>query len=275
MIYVQEATELDLADWLALTTRLRNGVMPYQQVIADCNPDAPTHWLWLRGQRGVLSLLHSRHEDNPTLWRSGEWTEAGLVYLARLDQPGVLNPETGEREGAEYQRLRHGQWVQATGQIYRGVWSDGPADGNVTEAADYEPAPASGLGCRRRLRRRDRPDDRHLHRRQSSACDSVLAGAAGRSAVSVRRILRNRAAGRRAARWRLARGRTRRPNMRWSTSRRPVSTGADATCSASTQRTVRRVSTKASKRCATRGRTRTATDACWCTCAAGTSDRRC
>ena len=29
--------------------------------------------------------------------------------------------------------------MQATGQIYRGVWSDGPADGNVTEAADYEP----------------------------------------------------------------------------------------------------------------------------------------
>ena len=27
MIYVQEATELDLADWLALTTRLRNGVI--------------------------------------------------------------------------------------------------------------------------------------------------------------------------------------------------------------------------------------------------------
>ena len=28
----------ELADWLALTTRLRNGVMPYQQLIADCNP---------------------------------------------------------------------------------------------------------------------------------------------------------------------------------------------------------------------------------------------
>ena len=101
LAYVAEATELHEDDWESLTTRLRNGVMPYQQVIADCNPDAPTHWLWLRGQRGVLSLLHSRHEDNPTLWRSGEWTEAGLVYLARLDQLGVLNPETGEREGTE------------------------------------------------------------------------------------------------------------------------------------------------------------------------------
>ena len=39
--------------------------------------------------------------------------------LARLDQLGVLNPETGEREGTEYARLRHGQWVQATGQIHR------------------------------------------------------------------------------------------------------------------------------------------------------------
>ena len=38
MISRQEATELELADWLALTTRLRNGVMPYQQLIADCNP---------------------------------------------------------------------------------------------------------------------------------------------------------------------------------------------------------------------------------------------
>lgn len=139
MIYVQEATELDLVDWLALTTRLRNGVMPYQQVIADCNPDAPNHWLYLRAQRGELLLLHSRHEDNPVLYQQGAWTEAGRVYLDRLDRLGTLNPETGEREGTEYQRLRWGVWVQATGQIYRGVWSDGPADGNVTEAADYEP----------------------------------------------------------------------------------------------------------------------------------------
>ncbi|HET8522271.1 MAG TPA: phage terminase large subunit, partial [Thermomicrobiales bacterium] len=39
-IYVQEATELTEADWEALTTRLRNGVIPHQQLIADCNPDA-------------------------------------------------------------------------------------------------------------------------------------------------------------------------------------------------------------------------------------------
>lgn len=139
MIYVQEAVELDMAAWLALTTRLRNNVMPYQQLIADCNPDAPTHWLWVRCQAGQTTMLHSRHEDNPTIFNqaTGQITETGRIYIDRLDRLGYRNPETGEIEGTEYQRLRKGLWVQATGLIF-GVWSDGPADGNVTDAADYE-----------------------------------------------------------------------------------------------------------------------------------------
>ena len=138
MIYVQEAVELDLAAWLALTTRLRNNVMPYQQLIADCNPDAPTHWLWVRAQAEQAKMLHSRHEDNPTLFNqvNGQITDAGRVYIDRLDRLGYRNPETGEIEGTEYQRLRKGLWVQATGLIF-GVWSDGPVDGNVTESAEY------------------------------------------------------------------------------------------------------------------------------------------
>jgi phage terminase large subunit len=35
VIYVQEAIELTLDDWEALTTRLRHGTMPYQQIIAS------------------------------------------------------------------------------------------------------------------------------------------------------------------------------------------------------------------------------------------------
>lgn len=138
LIYVQEAVELDLPDWLALTTRLRNGVMPYQQVIADCNPDAPTHWLWLRSQTDSLMMYHSLHEDNPRLFdpETGKQTEEGRIYIDRLDKLGYRNPETGELEGTEYFRLRKGLWVQATGIIF-GVWSDGPADGNVTDQAEY------------------------------------------------------------------------------------------------------------------------------------------
>jgi hypothetical protein len=138
MIYVQEAVELDLVDWLALTTRLRNNVMPYQQLLADCNPDAPTHWLWVRSQSGLCTMVHTRHEDNPQLFNqeTGAPTEIGRIYLERLDRLGYRNAETGEIEGTEYFRLRKGQWVQATGLIF-GVWSDGPSDGNVTDAAEY------------------------------------------------------------------------------------------------------------------------------------------
>ena len=125
MIYVQEATELEQEDWQALTTRLRNNVIPYQQLIADCNPDAPTHWLWVRSQSDALTMLHSRHEDNPRLYRRGAWTEEGVSYLATLDR----------LTGTEHARLRLGQWVQASGIVYD-VWAD---PGNVTEDAEYIP----------------------------------------------------------------------------------------------------------------------------------------
>lgn len=104
MIYVQEATELDEEDWGSLTTRLRNGVMPYQQLMADCNPAHPEHWLKLRCDRGATLLLESRHEDNPTITPE---------YLASLDElPRVL-----------YLRLRKGIWAAAEGTVYQDEWN--------------------------------------------------------------------------------------------------------------------------------------------------------
>jgi phage terminase large subunit len=109
LIYVQEATELLEDDWEALTTRLRYGRMPYQQLLADCNPDMPTHWLKQRCDRGGTVLLESRHTDNPLLYGSdGEPTTTGATYL------GKLQALTGVR----YQRLYLGRWVAAEGVIY-------------------------------------------------------------------------------------------------------------------------------------------------------------
>src|SRR5678815_4258518 len=45
MILVFEATEFLLDEWEKLNTRLRSGVLPYQQLGGDCNPDAPTSWI--------------------------------------------------------------------------------------------------------------------------------------------------------------------------------------------------------------------------------------
>ncbi len=111
-IYVNEATELVEEEWENLTTRLRHYVMPYQQLLGDCNPDAPTHWLRRREATGKLRMIPSRHEDNPMLWgdRAGDWTAVGREYMARLEAL------TGHR----YQRLRLGKWVAAEGLVYPG-----------------------------------------------------------------------------------------------------------------------------------------------------------
>ncbi|MCA9861186.1 MAG: phage terminase large subunit, partial [Thermomicrobiales bacterium] len=110
MALVVEATDFTENDWETVTVRLRNGVMPYQQLLADCNPDVPTHWLNRRCNDGKTARLLSRHEDNPALWdvTLQQWTAQGADYIAKL------NALTGVR----YKRLRLGQWAAAEGQIY-------------------------------------------------------------------------------------------------------------------------------------------------------------
>lgn len=113
--YVQEAIELSPTDWENINTRLRNGVMPYQQLIADTNPDTPTHWLKKRCDDGATRMVHCLHEDNPILFTDGgSLTERGRAYIGRLDAL------TGVRK----QRLRNGLWVAAEGMIYENEWRD-------------------------------------------------------------------------------------------------------------------------------------------------------
>lgn len=109
VVYVQEATELVEDDWEKITTRLRNGKVSFQQIIADANPDMPTHWLKVRADKGQTKLIESRHEDNPTLFnRDGTMTTRGIAYM------GALDALTGVR----YNRLRKGLWCAAEGLIY-------------------------------------------------------------------------------------------------------------------------------------------------------------
>lgn len=109
VIYVQEATELTVTDWEALTTRLRNSKVSFQQLLADCNPDMPTHWLKARADEGQTRLLQSVHEDNPTLFDdNGTVTDIGRDYIGKLDR----------LTGVRFLRLRKGIWAAAEGLIY-------------------------------------------------------------------------------------------------------------------------------------------------------------
>lgn len=119
-IFVPQAEELSLHDWEQLGSRCtgRAGNAPYSQMIGDCNPDVPTHWILNRER---LTVLHSRHTDNPTLFERDEHGE--LI----LDEDGKPTPtKQGRRTietlqnltGVRYKRGYLGMWVAAEGQVY-------------------------------------------------------------------------------------------------------------------------------------------------------------
>jgi len=109
VIFIQEATDCTLDDWEKCNSRLRNGRVSFQQLIADCNPQQPSHWLKKRCDSGQTKMLYSRHEDNPRIFDdAGKLTPYGSDYIKRLD--GL----TGVRK----ERLRYGRWAAAEGMIF-------------------------------------------------------------------------------------------------------------------------------------------------------------
>ena len=112
VIYVNQAEELTLDEWETLTTRAtgRAGNMPYAQVIGDCNPGSFSHWIKGSASDGKITLLESRHEDNPTLFdqATGLITPQGERSLEALDR----------LTGVRYLRLRKGLWAAAEGSVY-------------------------------------------------------------------------------------------------------------------------------------------------------------
>lgn len=125
LIFVDEATEVTLKGWQALKSRMRHARMPYRQMIAACNPDAPTHWLKGRCDEGTAVMLFSAHWENPRWYdevpedaegvlecHEGKWyrlTPAGVEYIE-----GTL----GDLSGVTRLRMLDGIWAAADGVIY-------------------------------------------------------------------------------------------------------------------------------------------------------------
>lgn len=117
---MEEGTQFEEEDLNAMIARMRGKAAPWRQIIIPTNPDAPTHWIKRRLiDGGGAAVYYSSAADN---FHNPADYQAWLATLT----------------GIEYDRLVLGKWVQATGLVYD-VWSDGPSDGNVTEAADYIP----------------------------------------------------------------------------------------------------------------------------------------
>jgi len=138
--YVAEAVEVDDEDAVtSLTGAMREASgVPYHQVIVDCNPGAPGHWLnqiaepmddsyriirskadYLRtvrhnreplGSRGKWKRIITHTADNPAYFdpKAWAWTPRGKEYIDGL----------GEMSGFLRQRWLDGLWVAESGGVY-------------------------------------------------------------------------------------------------------------------------------------------------------------
>ena len=113
IIYVNQAEELSSEDWQHLGTRStgRAGHVEHAQLIGDCNPGPPSHWIQQRHKAGTLRLLEATHKDNPELYDHDveDWTEEGRKRLDALK---------ASLTGYLYKRLFLGLWAAPEGAIY-------------------------------------------------------------------------------------------------------------------------------------------------------------
>jgi len=108
IVCVIAANELTEHDWELLIPLCRNGSLPINQLIGECQPQGDDHWILQRAKRGQLRLIEGVIEDNPRWFRNGEITREGRAFIAKLDA----------LTGVTKLRNRYGYWVAAQGQCW-------------------------------------------------------------------------------------------------------------------------------------------------------------
>lgn len=111
-IYVNQVEEIPLDPWEKLTARAtgRAGHVPYAQVMGDCNPSYPLHWILQRRDKGDLKFLEQFHRDNPVLYAP----ETGALTAQGKQTMAVLERMTGVRRERGLLNL----WVAAEGVVF-------------------------------------------------------------------------------------------------------------------------------------------------------------
>lgn len=113
LIFIQQLEECLFNDVQLLRTRLTGSAIlqpdgtPFVQMMADCNPGPPTHWILEQEKLGFLRRFDAKLTDNPRWFnhQTGEWTPAGKALMEDLN---LL-------QGHVYKRAVLGEWVAAEG----------------------------------------------------------------------------------------------------------------------------------------------------------------
>ena len=108
--YITQAEECDVDDWAEVSGRLRKPNAQIYQMLGDCNPDVPDHWIIEGDTANSLTYIKTEHTDNPLIYdpETGNQTEYGKSYLAGLQRlPGMRR-----------QRGYEGLWCGSEDQVY-------------------------------------------------------------------------------------------------------------------------------------------------------------
>lgn len=83
---------------------------PRFQILSDCNPDIPSHWMYEREKKDLMKFLHFQFEDNPLFYRDGRWSIDGKTVTEQLDK---------SLTGIYHDRYFKGLRVAAEGAVFQ------------------------------------------------------------------------------------------------------------------------------------------------------------
>ncbi len=101
--FVDEAVEVDEADWMMLSGRLRYPDVDYTQLAGATNPADPKHWLIRRFREGKGELLQASTTENRFLPASYLERMAGMTGIYR-------------------ERYVKGEWIAIDGGLFDPAW---------------------------------------------------------------------------------------------------------------------------------------------------------
>ena len=118
-IYLNEATELSYTTMNEVLTRLsqrvrdRNGNEAVPKLLLDCNPRGPRHWLYAVGVKHVDPET-GEPLSNAEIWKRVHWS----AYDNKENLSEEYLEELEHLPEIQKQRMLHGKWVAAEGQVY-------------------------------------------------------------------------------------------------------------------------------------------------------------
>lgn len=117
LIFISQLEQLTEEQFQILRTRCTGSAgnwrtaqnTPISQILSDCNPDTPHHWMYTREKNGQMKFVKFDFHDNPKFFRQNRWSPDGYKVVTDLNQ---------SLTGIYHDRYFKGYRVAAEGSVF-------------------------------------------------------------------------------------------------------------------------------------------------------------